>query len=97
MATAMAGATMIIANGKNTAAVKMRRRSIGQTFNAGGDSSMIGSSVQAGVDQIEERLARATSAPTIGSSSGPQNAAAINRRSLSDGHTISRKSWGYGD
>ena len=85
----MTGDTITMISGSATAKASRRRVSTSEIVIAGGDSSSTGNSVQADIDHSEVILVPLTSAPTAGSSNGPQNAAAASRRSSSAGHTIS--------
>ena len=68
-------------SGSATAMASRRRVSTPEIVIAGGDSSSTGSSVQADIDHSEVMSVPLASAPTTGSSKGPQNAAAASRRS----------------
>ena len=76
-------------SGSATAKASRRRVSTAEIVIACGDSSSTGNSVQADIDHSEVMSVPLASAPTTGSSKGPQNAAAASRRSGSAGHTIS--------
>ena len=86
---AMTGDASSITTGTITATERMRRVEARSIFTAAGDISITGSNVQADIDQSEVMAVPVASAPSAGSRSGAQNAAATNRRSASAGQTIS--------
>src|ERR1700730_6014 len=85
----MAGAMATMKSGKAIAAAKMRTASLRATAISGEDNSIIGSSVQADIDQSEVSRTPIAGAIKAGSSNVAQNDTAARRRLGSGGQPMS--------
>src|ERR1700722_20310261 len=90
MPSATNGETASITKGKTTASAKRRTAARRDIVTSGDDNSTIGSSVIAGVTQIDSMATVSSTAISTANKNGAANATTSVRRSASDGHSVSR-------